>query len=92
MGSKDLQCIMLRSLRKQWYEGKVPCNASAAIASADALFRRKGSAVSLLAARGSSSRGLSEAAIQLSNTSYVPVGGRCSLMARKLGAPRCQPS
>ena len=73
----------LCSLRMQWYEAKVPCNASAAITSADALFRRKGRAARLLAARGSNSRRKHG---QVSNTPYMSLGGRCSLLARKFGA------
>ena len=81
---------MLRSLRKQWYEGAVSCNASATISSADALFRRKGSTLSLQAAHASSFQGSPASASSISDTSYVPLGGRCSLMARKFRRPALQ--
>ena len=83
-------CILLCSLRKQWYEGTVPCNASAAISSADALFRRKGSKLSLRAARASSVQDSPAEKSQIGDTSYVPLGGRCSLMARKFRRPALQ--
>ena len=76
--------VLLRSLRKRWYAGTEPCNASAAIASADALFRRKGSAVSLQAARVTNANAAQGS--RGGGTAYAPVGPECSLMARKFRA------
>ena len=81
---RRLCVVASRSLRSRWYEGTVPCNASAAIASADALFRRKGSASSLKAARASDGS-VAQAYKDDGNTAYSPVGAHCSLMARKFG-------
>ena len=94
----DLQVAPCHRLREQWFTNHVPCNATAAIVSANEQFRRRGRSQSLADTLRNSHiiftgqlQQLRQAALEQRYQHYQPMGGYCSLLARKFNQKGIKP-